>query len=264
MKFVEKRHRSDTTICSLAAVAVIILGVPLTQLQGQAASPTQIQVMRLEATPLGALPPLPLAMPASRNNNYWGGRFQIGRRRGADGDNLDAFGGGIDFQFRGGSVYGVTAGYQKRDCTILGADCGSHAMYGARARLNLLTGGGLAIPLVFGEGGTTTTIGTEVGFGYAPSVAPGVNACAADMGVQFSLAGLQRTRFVTFLTPGVIWDMKCSPNDPAPTTSYTTGFGFGFQQIRSRSVDVYIGVQKIFRDGTGYRIGISATYVRLP
>lgn len=250
---------------SIGSLGLALISISLLSSQaGAQASDSQIQTLRLEGTPIGALPPMPLAMPASRNNNYWGARLQSGRRQGGDGAALDAIAAGIDFQYRGGSVFGLTAGYQKRDCDVLGPDCGGHAMYGVRSRLNLITGGGLSIPLIFGEGGATTTIGADLGFGYAPEVAPGITACTMDFGVQFSLAGLQRTRLITYVTPGVMWDTKCSSQDPAATTSYFTGFGIGLQQVRSRSVDVYVGLQKIFRDDSGYRLGVSIIYLRLP
>ncbi|MGQ0816083.1 MAG: hypothetical protein ACT4O1_16760 [Gemmatimonadota bacterium] len=226
-------------------------------------SDDEIEILRLEATPVGALPPIALPMPASRNHNYWGIRVQAGHRGRRGGDDLEAVAGGIDLQWRGGSVFGVTAGYQKRDCTLIGPDCGGHSLFGARARFNVITGGP-TVAAIFGDYSANTTLGTEVGFGYAPRVMPDVNACTIDVGAPLSLAMLQHVRLAAFVTPGVVWELGCS-SERAPTrASYLMGLGIGAQQLGHRGLDVYLGFQKIFRSGTGYQLGVSVTYVRLP
>lgn len=226
-------------------------------------SEEDLETLRVEATPIGALPPIALAMPASRNHNYWGVRIQGGQREGRAGSDLAAIAAGVDFQYRGGSVLGFTAGYQKRDCTLAGQDCGAHALFGARARINLITGGP-TIGALFRDYNATSTLGTEIGIGYAPKVLPGLNACTVDLGVPVSVAMAQRPRIVTFITPGIVWDMSCSPGGSRTRASYLTGFGIGLQQIKNRSLDAFLGIQKIFRDNTGYQIGISVTYIWLP
>ena len=210
------------------------------------ATEDELHVLRLEATPIGALPPIALPMPASRNQHYWGGRLQVGQRTGRGGSDLGAIAAGVDLQYRGGSVYGITAGYQRRDCELLGADCGGHPLFGARARINLITGGP-SIGALFGDYSATSTLVTEIGFGYAPDVMPGSDACTIDVGVPVSIAMLQRIRLVSYVTPGVVWDMDCSPGDRAARKSYLTGLGFGLQQLGHRGFDVYLGLQKIFR-----------------
>jgi len=222
----------------------------------------ELEVARLEGTPIGALPPLALPMPASRNHNYWGIRLQAGARDGRQGSDLGAIAAGLDFQYRGGSVYGVTAGYQRRDCRLAGPDCGGHALFGARGRINLVTGGP-TIGALFRDYSATSTLGTEFGFGYAPDVIEGIDACTLDMGIPMSVAMGQRVRVATFITPGVVWDMNCGSGAPT-APSYLTGVGVGLQQLRNRGFDIYFGIQKIFRANTGYQLGVSVTYVRLP
>ena len=220
------------------------------------------QTLRLEATPIGALPPIALPMPASRNHNYWGVRLQAGHRRGRSGPDLLAVAGGIDLQWRGGSTYGLTGGYQSRDCEVVGSNCGGHAFFGARARLNVITGGPTIGALV-GDYSATSTLGAEIGIGFAPNVTESVDACTLDVGMPMSLAMLQRLRLVAYLTPGFVWDVDCT-HTKVTRASFLTGLGIGAQQLGLRGLDLYVGFQKIFRTDTGYQFGASITYVRLP
>jgi hypothetical protein len=220
-------------------------------------------VLGEELTPIGALPPIALPMPASRDQNYWGLRLQYGQRRERGGpEDLMAIAGGIDYQLRGGSIFGITGGHQwRQNCQAATGVCG-HNFFGARARFNLVTGGP-TISSFLGDESATTTIGTEVGFGYAPKVAPGANACTLDMGVPLSISMLERIRIVTFVTPGFVWDLNCS-NDNTSNRSFFTGFGFGVQQLFVRGLDVHFGAQRIFRGSTGLQYGVSISWVRLP
>jgi hypothetical protein len=216
-----------------------------------------------EATPIGALPPMPLPMPASRDQNYWGFRVQYGLRNERGGpEDLFAVATGVDYQLRGGSIFGLTGGYQgRRNCQTT-SSCG-HALFGARGRFNVFTGGP-TVASIIGDESATTTLGTELGFGYAPSVAPGVNACTIDAGVPFSVAMMQSVRVVTFLTPGLVWDADCSPGQTSHNRSTFLGFGIGLQQLFVRGLDVNFGAQRIFRSTTGLQFGISVSWVRLP
>jgi hypothetical protein len=223
------------------------------------------RVFSFEATPIGALPPLALPMPASRDQNYWGARLQYGQRNERGGpEDLAAIAAGIDYQIRGGSILGLTGGYQRRlHCQATATTDCAHTLWGARARFNLVTGGPTLAGLV-GDESATSTLGTEFGFGYAPGVAPGVNACAMDLGVPFSIAMLERIRLVTFVTPGFVWDIGCSSNTTPSNRSFLLGFGFGIQQLGFRGVDVHFGAQRVFRGATGLQYGISISWVRLP
>lgn len=222
-----------------------------------------LHILRLEATPIGALPQIAMPMPASRNHNYWGIRLQAGERRGRTGPDLRALAGGIDLQYRGGSIFGITGGYQSRDCELAGEDCGGHTFFGARGRFNVISGGP-TIGAVLGDYSATSTLGTEIGFGYAPDVMPELDACTFDIGVPLSLAMLQTVRLVSYVTPSIVWDVRCSDDGPPTRASFLAAIGVGVQQIGARGLDVYLGLQKIFRSGTGYQFGLSVTYVRLP
>jgi hypothetical protein len=216
-----------------------------------------------EATPIGALPPMPLPMPASRDQNYWGLHLQYGQRTERTGpEDLLAVAGGVDFQLRGGSIFGLSGGYQKRQNCQSTTDC-SHALFGARGRFNVFTGGP-TVASIIGDESATTTIGTEVGFGYAPKVSPGINACTSDMGLPFSVAMLQTIRLVTFITPGVVWNVNCSSEQTSPPHSAMLGFGFGIQQLWIRGLDLNVGAQRIFHGAKGVQMGISVSWVRLP
>ena len=216
-----------------------------------------------EATPIGALPPMPLPMPASRDQNYWGLRFQYGQRNERGGpEDLYALAAGIDFQLRGGSIFGLTGGYQGRLNCQSTANC-SHALFGARGRFNVFTGGP-TVASIIGDESATTTIGTEIGFGYAPKISPGVNACTIDMGIPFSVAMMQRLRVVAFATPGLVWDVDCSSENTSTARSALLGFGIGIQQLGIRGLDVNVGAQRIFRGATGLQFGVSVSWVRLP
>jgi hypothetical protein len=240
--------------------------VPAIALAAPASSQTdpQFHVLRLQATPIGALPQMALPMPASRNHNYWGGRLQAGRRIGRGGSDLLAVAGGVDLQWRGGSIYGLTAGYQERDCSFAAEPgCGGHALFGARGRFNVVTGGPTLASMV-GDYSATTTVGAELGLGFAPNVLPSLNACTVDLGMPVSIAMLQTVRLVTWVTPSIAWDLSCS-REPSPNrASYLASFGVGVQQLGSRGLDVYVGLQRIFRSAAGYQFGVSVTYVRLP
>jgi hypothetical protein len=223
----------------------------------------ELPIATEEATPIGALPPMPLPMPASRDQNYWGVRLQAGQRNERSGpENLFAVAAGIDYQLRGGSIYGLTAGYQQRQNCQSTTNCG-HALFGARGRFNVFTGGP-TVAAIIGDESATTTLGTEIGFGYAPATSPGVNACTVDVGIPYSVAMLQTVRVVGFVTPGAVWNIDCSAEQSSRTRSLLIGFGVGIQQLGARGLDVNIGAQRIFRGETGLQFGISVSWVRLP
>ena len=223
----------------------------------------EIHILSVQATPIGALPPIALPMPASRNHHYWGFRLQGGRRGGSGEANLRAIAGGVDLQYKGGSTLGFTAGYQSGDCGFPERDCKSHTMFGLKTRINLYTGGP-TVASIFGDRSATSTIGTELGVGYAPHVFSSFSACTVDVGMPFSVAMFERIRVVSYITPGVVWDIDCADEGGGSRASYLTGLGFGIQQLAHRGFDVYFGVQKIFLGETGYQFGISASYVLLP
>jgi hypothetical protein len=224
----------------------------------------ELELLRLLSVPITALPPVSLPMPASRNHNYFIGRFQAGYREGPGGRAMPAFAGGVDFQYQGGSIVGITAGYQKRDCGITGVDCGGHPIFGIKSQINLMTGGSKFAGLLH-DNSTTSTLGTEFGFGYSPKIAGNMNACAIDFGVPFSIAKRrQRPRLVGYLSPGIIWDFTCGSGGPRATKTYKTDFGLALQQVGNRSFDIYFGMQKLYRGRTGFQTGLSFSYVRLP
>jgi hypothetical protein len=223
----------------------------------------QEELLLLEATPIGALPPIALPMPASRNHNYWGVRLQVGDREAASESHLPAFAAGLDFQYRGGSIIGVTGGYQRRDCGLIGPNCGGHPLFGLRTRINLITGGN-SLASLFHDYTSTTTVGGELGLGYAPNVVSSKNACTLDLGVPVTVSLGQRMRIATCWSPGIRWDLSCSGPESPSRAAWLTGLGFGLQQLGNRGFDVYVGLQKIFRRHSGYQLGVSATFVRLP
>jgi hypothetical protein len=61
-----------------------------------------------------------------------------------------------------------------------------------------------------------------------------------------------------------VWDSNCGSGTLVKDHTYFTGFGFGFQQVTNRSLDVYFGFQKVFRRRTSNEIGITFSYVKLP
>jgi hypothetical protein len=221
------------------------------------------RLLSAEATPIGALPPLAMPMPASRNHNYWGWRLQAGHRSGREGDDVLSLAGGLDLQWRGGSIFGVTAGYQQELCEpIVGEDCATHLLLGLRGRFNIITSGP-SLGAMFNDYSATTTIAAELGFGIAPSIAPSTNACTIDIGLPLSIAFLQRIRLVPFLTPGYVWDVDCSSNGFADGGRFFTGFGLSLQQLAARGLDLHLGFQKIFEADTGFQLGLSVMYVRI-
>jgi hypothetical protein len=221
------------------------------------------RLLSAEATPIGALPPLAMPMPASRNHNYWGLRLQAGHRIGRDGDDVLSLAGGLDLQWRGGSIFGATVGYQQQLCDpVVGEECESHWLLGLRGRFNILTSGP-SLGAMFNDYSSNTTIAAELGFGIAPSVSPSANACTIDIGLPLSISFLQRVRLVPFVTPGYVWDVDCSSGGLANGGRFFTGFGIGLQQLAARGLDVHVGFQKIFEPDTGFQLGVSVMYVRL-
>jgi hypothetical protein len=222
----------------------------------------EIHLRRLLGTPIGALPPVAILMPASRNHNYLVARLQGGRLTGAAGDR-DAIGGGIDIQWRGGSSFGATVGYQRNKCAVPD-DCPDHLMFGGRALINVITGGPTFAALI-GDASATTTLGTELGFGYAPNSYRRSNACAVDLAVPLSISMFQVIRVVAFGSPGVAYDIPCTGRGSSTGTGTSTlaKAGIGLHQIGARGLDVTFGAQKIFRAGAGVHVGVSVTYVRL-
>jgi len=256
-----RRAFTMSAVWILGLVCSLLVAVPI--LGQTSISHDQQELLLLEATPIGALPPIALPMPASRNHNYWAFRLQAGDRESPDESHLPAFAAGIDFQYRGGSIIGITGGYQRRDCGLIGANCGGHTLFGVRSRINLITGG-QSLGSLFHDYTSTTTVGGEMGFGYAPNVVSGLDACSLDLGVPVTVSMGQRIRIATFLTPGIMWDLNCSGPESPSRAAWVTGLGFGLQQLGSRGFDVYVGLQKIFRQHSGYQLGISVTYVLLP
>lgn len=258
-------RRNPGSLSTRALIYSFLFAAAMSTADVAIAQTTQVlPVLGEEVTPIGALPPLALPMPASRDQNYWGLRLQYGQRRERGGpEDLMAIAGGIDYQLRGGSIFGITGGHQwRQNCQAATSDCGGHNLFGARARFNLVTGGPTVASFI-GDESATTTLGTEIGFGYAPRVAPGVNACTVDAGVPFSISMLERIRLVTFVTPGLVWDLNCS-SEHTSNRSLLLGFGFGIQQLFFRGLDVHFGAQRIFRGATGMQYGVSISWVRLP
>jgi hypothetical protein len=230
---------------------------------GTAQTPSEIHLRRLLSVPFGALPPVGMLMPASRNHSYWVGRLQAGTQWDVPG-NLAAYAAGVDFQWRGGSTFGLTAGYQDGNCEGAIAGCAGHALFGARARVNLLTGGPTVAALI-GDNGATTTLGGELGYGFAPNSVVGRKACAVDVGMPISVALFQRIRVLSFFTPGIAWDVRCvSDGSPGLGASTFAAAGVGIQQLWHPGLDVSVGVQKIFRSEPGIQIGLTVTFVNLP
>lgn len=223
-----------------------------------------LHLRRLIAVPVGALPPVAMLMPASRNHNYWVGRLQAGTQWHGKEANPSAVAGSLDLQWRGGSVLGVTAGYQTEGCGQPGSGCPAHPLFGARARVGLITGGPTFAALI-GDHSATTTVGAEVGLGYAPNAFAGRNACAVDIGMPVSISLFQKVRVVSFLSPAFAWDVRCPLDGSVGVgASALLGAGIGLQQLGHRGIDVSFGAQRIFRRGAGMQLGVTVTYVRLP
>jgi hypothetical protein len=226
--------------------------------------PGELHLRRLLSTPIGGLPPVAMPMPASRDRSYWAYRLQAGRHRRSNTPDVRATAAGIDFQLQGGSVFGVTAGYAMPQCKPTDVDCANHFLFGARARAGIMSGGP-TLAAIFGDHTATTTLGAELGLGYAPDVRALDSACTVDIGTPISISMLQRLRVVSFVSPGVAWDVGCLKRSPSPTAaSFVLGYGLGIQQFLNRGLDVNVGLQRIFRRGTGIQFGISFIYVRLP
>ena len=157
-----------------------------------------------------------MLMPASRNHNYWVGRLQAGTQWDNVAGDLASYAAGVDLQWRGGSTLGLTAGYQVADCEEDVIGCDSHPLFGARGRFNIITGGP-TVAAIIGDNSATTTLGGEIGFGYAPNALGEQNACAIDLGMPVSLSLFQRIRVLSFLTPGIAWDVRCPVNGTVGT-----------------------------------------------
>lgn len=242
----------------------MILAALLAAPAGAQLGPGELHLRRLLATPIGGLPPVAMPMPASRDRNYWGLRLQAGRHRRDDTPDVRAAAVGLDLQWQGGSVAGITAGYQVPQCKPTDVNCENHFLFGARARLGLMSGGPTLAAMI-DDYSATTTLGAEFGVGYAPGIAGVGDACTVDVGMPISISMLQRVRVVSFISPGVAWDVGCLRRSPQPTAaSFVLGYGLGVQQLFHRGIDVNVGLQRIFRQGTGIQFGISLIYVRLP
>ena len=111
----------------------------------------------------------------------------------------------------------------------------------------------------------TTTLGGEIGFGYAPNALGEQNACAIDLGMPVSLSLFQRIRVLSFLTPGIAWDVRCPVNGTVGTAaSAYLGAGVGVQQIGHPGLDISVGAQRIFRRNSGIQLGLNISFVWLP
>lgn len=243
----------------LHAFALVACALPLAPRAAAAQEP--VLPSRVEATPIGTLPPLALPMPASRNHNYWAFHVLAARSMNRNGPDLDAVAVGAGIQWRGGSMYGVTVGYSG-DC-VGGGDCDEHLMAEARGRFNVFTGGP-TIGGLFRDPNASTTLGAEMGIGYAPDVAGNVNACTFDIGMPVSVAMYQRVRLVVFAMPTLAWDFHCGGTSEGLGTTWIGSAGVGLQQLGLRGLDLHVGMKKIFRDDAGYLFGVSLSYVLMP
>jgi hypothetical protein len=256
--------RAGVVVRSALSAAFCCVGALSLPSRGGAQTTLAQPILAFEATPIGALPPIALPMPASRDHNYWGLRLQTGQRIQRGPEDLLAVAGGLDLQIRGGSVFGLTGGYQWRQkCEAPASECGGHSLFGARARFNLVTGGP-TLAALWGDNDATSTWGTEIGVGYAPRISPGVNACTIDVGLPFSIATLERVHLVSFITPGLVREVDCSSENIGTRTNYLVGFGLGLQQLGFRGLDLHVGMQRVFRGATGVQFGVSVSWVRLP
>ncbi|HEU5208974.1 MAG TPA: hypothetical protein VFU06_06135 [Longimicrobiales bacterium] len=228
---------------------------------GTAAAQEQLPFSRVEGTIIGSMGPQPLPMPASRNHNYWGFRLQAASHLGRSGADFEAIAGGVDLQWRGGSTFGVTAGYQRTACDV--GECNNHLMFEGRGRFNFITGGP-TIAGALGDANASTTVGFDVGLGFSPDIAPRLNACAFDIGMPVAIAMLQSVRLVVFAKPTLAWDFHCGGTSQDLTTTWIGSFGVGLQQLGLRGLDVNAGFKKLFRDDTGYVFGVSVSYLLLP
>lgn len=252
--------RLSTCRVALVVLAGALIGAPASAQISQ----SELHLRRLLATPIGGLPPVAMPMPASRDRNYWAYRLQAGRHRRSGTPDVRAVAAGVDIQWQGGSVLGVTAGYQVPQCKPVDVDCENHLLFGGRARFGLMSGGPTLAALI-DDYTATTTLGLEFGVGYAPGIAGLGDACTVDMGMPISISMLQRVRVVSFVSPGIAWDVGCLRRSPEPrAASFVLGYGLGVQQLFNRGLDVNVGLQRIFRQGTGIQFGISFIYVRLP
>ena len=251
--------RSPCPLLRFALIAVLF-ALPA----GAQTDPGELHLQRLLDTPIGGLPPVAMPMPASRDRNYWGIRAQAGRHRRNNTPDVRAAALGLDLQWQGGSVAGITAGYAMPQCKPVDVNCDNHFLFGARARAGLMSGGPTLAALI-GDYSATTTLGLELGLGYAPDVKGLGDACTVDLGMPISISMLQRIRVVSFLSPGVAWDVGCLKRSEVESAeSFVLGYGLGVQQLFIRGLDVNVGLQRIFRRGTGIQFGISFIYVRLP
>jgi hypothetical protein len=221
-------------------------------------SATVLPFDALAMTPFGALPPAGPPMPASRNHHYLHYRVLAGRRF-AGGAELDALAAGVDLQWLGGSVAGVTLGRQW--CPENQQDCDSHAIAGLRGRLSLYTTGP-TIGRAIHDYSATLMVAAEVGVGYAADVLDGRDACSFDIGLPVALGLLQQVRVVPFVTPALGWEMDCADRDTS-TPRIALGWGISLQQIFMRGLDIHIGGQRVFRTGAGHQIGVGVTLVPL-
>lgn len=244
--------------------AFLVLAALALAPQAGAQGPGELHLRRLLAVPLGALPPMGMLMPASRNHNYWVGRLQAGVQRDNISGNLSAVAAGVDLQWLGGSTIGITGGYQRADCASGVTGCASHPLFGARARVNVITGGPTVAALL-GNNSATTTVGAELGYGFAPNALSRRNACAFDAGMPVSVSLFQSVRVLTFFTPGIAWDVRCLTGGSVGVGASTfLGAGIGIQQLFHRGLDVSLGAQRIFRGGAGLQLGVNVTFVRMP
>ena len=86
-----------------------------------------------------------------------------------------------------------------------------------------------------------------------------------DVGLPVSVSLFQRIRVLTFLTPGLAWDLRCpTAGSAAAGTSTFLGAGLGLQQLFHHGLDISFGAQRFFRRDAGVQLGVSVTYVRLP
>ena len=118
---------------------------------------------------------------------------------------------------------------------------------------------------LIGDNGATTTLGAELGYGYAPNAVGGHKACAFDAGLPISVALFQRIRVLSFFTPGIAWDVRCpSEGSPGIGASTFVAAGVGIQQLWHPGLDVSLGIQRIFRSEPGVQLGVTVTFVNLP
>jgi opacity protein-like surface antigen len=226
------------------ATSALVLAAPAISAQQGPSEKDIAAYFAINASTVGALPPLATNTLASAGGMGW--HFQYGRMDWGSEVSSNAFAGGVDMNLGRGRI-GFTAGYMTIDCPE-GADCNGHLMVGTKYSTQL-TGAS------FSNGGRWQMgLEGELGVGLPEEE----RALAISAGIPVKLTFGKNIKVSPFVTPSFAHgSYKYSDDTSESALKFMVGTGVGIAM--RNGVGVNFGMRKVFVDEGETQYGLGFT-----